>query len=305
MPPLNTSPKEQLAKVHQTAGDRYWQNAPIAQLMKGLSEGTDKIIIGLFNAHFDRSDPVTLFAVGGYGRQELHPGSDIDLLVVANRPKKHQRQIEHFLQSVFDLNIEVGHSVRTPKGCRDEAKNDITVATALFERRKLAGSQDIVEKTDKYMSSRRLWPSAKFFAAKLSEQTQRHKDYDNIEYNLEPNVKTSPGGLRDIHTILWICKREFDTADPAKLVKLGVLRPIEKKWLVEGRNFIWWVRFGLHLIAERKQDHLQFAHQRELAERLGFSDSEAKLSVEQFMYDYYRHILSLNRGQRHTHTALQ
>ena len=207
--------------------------------------------------------PVTLFAVGGYGRQELHPGSDIDLLLVVQKPKKYQRQIELFVQSVFDLNIEVGHSVRTPKGCRDEAKQDITVATALFERRFITGDTDLKDKTTKYMSSSRLWPSAKFFLAKFAEQSNANKDYDNVEYNLEPNVKTSPGGLRDVHTILWICQREFGTNDPAELVELGVLHPTEKQWLVEGRNFIWWVRFGLHLVADRKEDRLQFAYQRE------------------------------------------
>ncbi len=284
------------AQLHNLKADlakRFWDNEPIEALLGDLSRGTDTIIVDLFNTQFSGNEEVTLYAVGGYGRCELHPGSDIDLLVVARNPAKFKRPIELFLQSVFDLNIEVGHSVRTPKGCKDEAKNDITVATALFERRYLAGDRSLVTKVDKAMSSSRLWPPAKFFAAKHNEQVARHKHYDNTEYNLEPNVKTSPGGLRDIHTALWICNRQFGTTNPGELVKLNVLTPTEKKWLVEGQRFIWWVRYGLHLVAERKEDHLQFSHQRELAQRLGFVDTDANLGVERFMHHYYRHVLAL------------
>ncbi len=285
--------RAQLAELHNELAARYWRNDPIEELLAALSNGTDELIIDLFAQQFSAECEVALYAVGGYGRQELHPGSDIDLLVVAGKPVKFRRQIELFLQSVFDLNIEVGHSVRTPKACRDEAKNDITVATALFERRFLTGDRTLVGKVDKAMGSSRLWPIAKFFAAKQQEQVQRHKHYDDIEYNLEPNVKTSPGGLRDIHTALWLCNRQFGTSDAERLVELDVLTATEKRWLVEGKRFIWWVRFGLHLVAGRKEDHLQFSHQRELSQRLGFVDTDAQLGVERFMHHYYRHVLAL------------
>jgi len=258
-----------------------------------MSNGFDKIIADLFARHLGDTKQVALFAVGGYGRQEVHPGSDIDILVLASKPRKYQRKIELFLQSVFDLNVEVGHSVRDVKACKVQAKQDITVATALFERRFITGDEALIAPLDKALNSPRLWPADKFFEAKYEEQKQRHKDYDNVEYNLEPNVKTSPGGLRDIHTALWICNRKFNTTDPEKLVELGVLMPSEKQWLVEGRRFIWWVRFGLHLIAQRKEDRLQFSHQRELAQRLGFVDTETQRGVERFMYHYYRHVLAL------------
>jgi [protein-PII] uridylyltransferase len=262
-------------------------------LLLEMSNGFDTIIAELFATHLGDTKGVALFAVGGYGRQEVHPGSDIDILVLASKPQKYQRKIELFLQSVFDLNVEVGHSVRDVKACKVQAKQDITVATALFERRFITGDESLVAPLDKALNSPRLWPADKFFEAKYEEQKQRHKDYDNVEYNLEPNVKTSPGGLRDIHTALWICKRKFNTTDPEKLVELGVLMPSEKQWLVEGRRFIWWVRFGLHLIAQRKEDRLQFSHQRELAQRLGFVDTETQRGVERFMYHYYRHVLAL------------
>lgn len=272
---------------------RFWANDPIEELLYAWSDRVDQTIGTLFDCHLGQSNGVALYAVGGYGRRELHPGSDIDLLLVAEKPQRHQSAIETFLQSVFNLNLEVGHAVRDLKSCRVESKRDITVMTAMLERRFLCGETEMVGRLDKVMSSSRLWPTKDFFHAKHAEQVQRHRHYDNTEYNLEPNVKTSPGGLRDIHTALWICHRHFGTTQPAELVKLGVLTKLEAQWLLEGRRFIWWVRFGLHLIAQRKEDQLQFGFQRELSQRLGYVDTDGKLGVERFMHDYYRHVLAL------------
>lgn len=272
---------------------RFWQNEPIETLIVDLTAAVDCVLQKLFEELIGATTRIALLAVGGYGRGELHPGSDIDLLIVATSPEKDRALIEQFLRAVFDLNLEVGHAVRNLKSCRRESKNDITIATAMFERRYLAGSRPLCAKLDKIMGSRRIWPIDKFFRAKYDEQLARHAHYDNTEYNLEPNVKTSPGGLRDIHTTLWICQRQFQTTDPDELVRLNVLTTQERDWLVEGRRFIWWVRFGLHLINERKEDQLQFAHQRDLSERLGFVDTDAQRGVERFMHHYYRHVLAL------------
>ena len=285
--------REQHGSLLNALEARFWDDEPIEDLIADLTAGMDEIILQLFAQHTQADAPIALFAVGGYGRRELHPGSDIDLLIVADKPKKLGDQIERFLQSVFDLNLEVGYAVRDLKSCKSEAKSDITVATAMLERRLLGGDATLSTRLDKIMAHPRLWPIDRFFHAKNDEQTQRHKDYDNIEYNLEPNVKTSPGGLRDIHTALWICQRHFDTTDPAELVNLGVLTEQEARWLTEGRRFIWWVRYGLHTLAERKEDQLQFAYQRELAQRLGFVDTNGQLGVERFMRVYYRHVLAL------------
>jgi [protein-PII] uridylyltransferase len=290
---IDLAPREQITRLHEDLAQRFWANEAIDVLIHDLAAGVDRTIRALFDAQFPTSVGVALYAVGGYGRSELHPGSDIDLLMVVDKPKKHQRAIELFLQSVFDLNLEVGHAVRDLKACRQESKNDITVMTAMLERRLLCGDSAMVARLDKKMQNKRLWPTARFFHAKREEQLDRHRHYDNIEYNLEPNVKTSPGGLRDIHTTLWVCNRHFGTTDPLKLVELGVLTELEAKWLIEGRRFIWWVRFGLHLLAGRKEDQLQFAYQRELAQKFGYVDTDAKLGVEGFMHEYYRHVLTL------------
>ncbi len=285
--------RNRLDELQQTLAEQFWRNKPIEGLMRALSEGLDEIITELFSQHFGGGKKIALFAVGGYGRAEMHPASDIDLLVVADKPQKYQRDIEAFVQAVYDLNMDVGHSVRDIKSCRTEAKHDITVATALFERRFITGDKPLRDKLDKAMAHPRLWPAQQFFQAKYNEQQQRHKDYKNIEYNLEPNIKTSPGGLRDIHTAMWICQRKFGTTNPDELVEREVITETEKTWLVEGRRFLWWVRFGLHLLAQRKEDRLQFGYQRELSQRLGFVDTDAQRGVERFMHHYYRHVLAL------------
>lgn len=274
--------------------DRYWNDEPVEELVSGLTQAFDQLLSDIWQQHFEPEENCALYAVGGYGRAELHPGSDIDILVLADKPKKYQAAIEAFLRDVFDLNVEVGHSVRDVKSCVKECKGDITVATALFERRFLTGNPDLIAPLDKALSNPKIWPVADFFVAKRDEQVARHRHYDNVDYNLEPNVKTSPGGMRDIHTTLWICKRQFGTTDIDKLVDLEVLTDTEAQWLKDGRRFLWWVRYGLHALAGRKEDQLYFSRQRELAQRLGFMDTETKSGVELFMQHYYRHVMALS-----------
>ena len=285
--------RQRLAEVTAALAERYWENYPVEELMDDLTSLVDELVLDAWQQHLGEHTGVALFAVGGYGRRELHPGSDIDLLVLAKRPEKLRAPIENFLRDVFDLNLEVGHSVRDVKGCLQQARADITVATALLERRVMAGDMALVRKLDEKLKPERVGSADEFFRAKHEEQTQRHDNYLDTDYNLEPNIKTSPGGLRDIHTALWICLRQFAITDTEELVALGVLTDLERRWLEDGRRFLWWVRYGLHLVAGRKEDQLRFAHQRELAQRLGFVDTDAKSGVERFMHHYYRHVLAL------------
>jgi [protein-PII] uridylyltransferase len=138
-----------------------------------------------------------------------------------------------------------------------------------------------------------MWPSKAFFEAKLEEQDTRHRRHDDTEYNLEPNVKTGPGGLRDIQMIGWIAKRHFGTSDLEHLIGLGFLTAGELLSLVEGRQFLWKVRWGLHQVAGRGEDRLLFDHQRELAQLLGYEEGGGQLAIERFMHDYYAHVLAL------------
>lgn len=286
--------RETLAAALSALEARYWNDEPVEGLVAGLTQTFDTLLEEIWQQHFSNAIGCALYAVGGYGRSELHPGSDIDILVLADKPDKHHAAIEAFLRDVFDLNVEVGHSVRDIANCVKQCRGDITIATALFERRFLTGDESLVAPLEKALAHRKIWPVADFFIAKRDEQIARHRHYDNVDYNLEPNVKTSPGGMRDIHTTLWVCKRQFGTTDIDRLVELEVLTNTEARWLKNGRRFLWWVRYGLHALANRKEDQLHFARQRELAQRLGFMDTESKSGVELFMQHYYRHVMALS-----------
>jgi [protein-PII] uridylyltransferase len=292
---LVESLRERLATHDAGLADRYWARHNVDDLIEERTSFFDDLMREIWAACIPEkaTGDLALFAVGGYGRGEQFPHSDVDLLIVAKKPTTWREEVRTFLHLLYDLNLEVGHSVRRLADCRTEANKDITVATAMYERRLLTGSEKISARLDRIMSSNRLWPSDRFFRAKRDEQSARHEQYDNVEYGLEPNLKTSPGGLRDLQTAMWIFQRHFGTNDPMDLERLGALTAQERIWLDDGRRFLWWVRFGLHLLAGRKEDRLQFEYQRGLAERLGFADTDARLGVERFMSLYYQHVLAL------------
>jgi [protein-PII] uridylyltransferase len=287
--------KERLRDHDQDLADRYWSRHNVEDLIEARTDFFDAMLTEIWEHALPEKarKEMALFAVGGYGRREQFPHSDVDLLIVAKRPTAWQKEVRAFLHLLYDLNLDIGHSVRRLADCRAEAQRDLTVATAMYERRLLTGSEKLAQKLDKIMASGRLWPSDKFFRAKRDEQATRHAQYDNVEYGLEPNLKTSPGGLRDIQTAMWVFERHFGTSDPKDLENLGALTAQERVALEDGRRFLWWVRFGLHLLAGRKEDRLQFEYQRGLAERLGFADTDARRGVERFMSLYYQHILAL------------
>ena len=291
----NPTPRQKLTEHDKELAARYWQNDDVLVLIERRSNFFDKLLSELWHHIMPEKAQLSLslYAVGGFGRQELLPHSDIDLLILAARPKVFEAEIRTFLHAVYDLNVEVGHSVRRLKDCKTEAHGDITVATAMFERRLLIGSEKMEAKLVKTLDPSRLWSAENFFKAKRDEQDSRHKHFDNVEYGLEPNIKSSPGGLRDLQTAMWVLNRKFGTTNPDALEELGMLTRQEKNWLNDGKRFLLWVRFGLHLLANRKDDRLQFEFQRTLAQRLGFADTEARLGVERFMHHYYRHVLAL------------
>ncbi len=273
--------------------DRFWSGEDAEILVAERARFFDAFLVEIWQHAFGYRDDIALLAVGGYGRGELHPRSDIDLLILVRNTRRNAEDIASFVRLLWDLKLDIGHSVRTVRECRREAAGDITVATALIERRRLSGSDILCARLDRALKGRRVWSSRRFFEAKRIEQAERHAQFDDVEYDLEPNIKGSPGGLRDIQTVGWITRRHLGTADLSELTRQGYLTPQERGWLAEGRQFLCRVRFGLHLVAARKEDRLLFDHQRTLAERFGYRDSDAQLGVEQFMHDYYRHVLEL------------
>ncbi|HEY7886425.1 MAG TPA: [protein-PII] uridylyltransferase, partial [Cellvibrionaceae bacterium] len=238
---------------------------------------------------------ISLEAVGGYGRCELHPQSDIDLLILLDEGllQSCQSHLEQFLTLLWDIGLEIGHSVRTVKQCIDIARTDITVATNIMESRTLVGDENLRVQLQALSSPDQLWPADEFFRAKWDEQLQRHQKYQNHEYNLEPNIKNAPGGLRDIQMISWVAKRFFQVKTLKQLQGKGFFTEEEFSLLENGEEFLWRVRYGLHMVAGRPEERLLFDHQRELATLFGYKDNEENLAVEQFMYKYYRLVISL------------
>ena len=244
-----------------------------------------------------RLPAVVLAAAGGYGRGELHPFSDVDLLVLL--PEKSQRNarepVSEFLTLLWDIGLQVGHSTRTVAECRDESRRDLTTATTLMEARRLLGPEELFQQMEKACAPPDVWPARSFFEGKLKEQQARHSRYDDTAYNLEPNIKGSPGGLRDIHMIVWVARRHFGTGDLEALVSHGFLTPGQLRVLRQGRDFIWRIRFALHALTGRKEDRLLFDYQARIARLFGYQDATDMLAVEQLMQRYYRTVMDLSR----------
>jgi [protein-PII] uridylyltransferase len=289
-----------LKRGRETLQARYLDKPSVApRIVAEHALLVDELLARAWARHLDRAGRLkpALVAVGGYGRGELHPASDVDLLILLDRddPDAARAFVEPLLRFLWDMGLEVGHSVRTVAQCVDEAKRDLTVMTNLMETRLLQGNARLFEQMRARTRGPRVWPSPRFFAAKLEEQRARYKRFDDTAYNLEPNVKEGPGGLRDIQTIMWVTQRHFDTVSLYELVERGFLREEEYRALLRGRHFLWKVRAGLHYLAGRREDRLLFDHQRALAAQFGYRDRPGALGVEQFMKRYYRTIKELSR----------
>ncbi len=239
---------------------------------------------------------LTLAAVGGYGRGELLPHSDIDILVLhsGDALEHHRKALEALTAFSWDIGLEVGQSARTIEECVAEGGKDITVITNLLEARLLIGDDELFHEMQKALTPDKVWPVRSFFAAKKKEQSDRHRKYDDTGYKLEPNVKESPGGLRDIHTIAWVTKRHFGAQTLNELRERGFLTKQECDELFAGQDFLWRVRFALHMISGRREDRLLFDSQIKVAALFGYVDTDANRAVEQFMQLYYRTIKSLS-----------
>lgn len=291
--------RDALDRARKDLAARFAAGAPV----RGLVHEQARLIDQLLECAWHRLFPgagadLALVAVGGYGRGELHPASDIDLLILVADDAaraRHRAAIERFLTLLWDLGAEVGHSVRSVEECVDEARRDITVATNLMEARLLAGPQALFAALRAATGPDRVWPGRAFFAAKWSEQQARHRKFHDTAYNLEPNIKEGPGGLRDIQMVGWVAKRHFGAATLHDLVGHEFLTEAEYRALIEGQDHLWRIRFALHLLTGRREDRLLFDHQTPLARQFGFRDTDANLAVEQFMQRYYRTVMELSR----------
>ncbi|MCP4433627.1 MAG: [protein-PII] uridylyltransferase [Gammaproteobacteria bacterium] len=271
----------------------------IESLVKQKSRLIDKILSVVIEQFIppQQKNCCCLVAVGGYGRSELLPGSDIDLmLLLQKKPSKQlEEHISAFLTFLWDIGLEVGHSVRTIKDCIREGKADVTVITNMIESRLLHGTESLYAEFEKAIAPRKMWSSRRFFEAKLEEQHNRHLRFNDTAYNLEPNIKEGPGGLRDIQIIGWVAKRHFGASSFSELVDHEFITEAEHQLLEKGQQHLWKVRFALHRQAKRREDRLLFDYQNQLATEFGFKAGKHNLAIEQFMQAYYRTIMELER----------
>ena len=276
----------------------YQTGANVDTLLRRHAGLVDELLTRAWTLHQPLLDPninLALAAVGGYGRGELYPHSDVDLLLLLERDSHNQARpfVEAFLRFLWDMGLEVGHSTRSLMECVAESRKDITVATNLMEARLLVGDPGLFASMQVKTGPAKLWPSPKFFAAKFAEQRARHARFDDTAYNLEPNIKEGPGGLRDIQMIAWVTQRQFGSAQLHDLVDLEFLTEKEYRALERGRRLLAQIRCGIHYLAERREDRLLFDHQRALAMHMGFRDKAGIRAVELFMKRYYRSVKEL------------
>jgi len=278
--------------------ERFRSGDSVGRLVRLRALLIDHLLCSLWRCHAgEHADDVALVAVGGYGRGELHPYSDVDILVLSDGVLSGEAQetVGGFLTALWDVGLEIGHSVRSVAQCATEAAKDLTVITTLMEARLLSGPQPLFDAMLDAVSPARMWSSAEFFAAKRKEQIERHHRYDDTAYKLEPNVKGSPGGLRDLQMIGWVAKRHFGVGTLDELLQYDFLTSGQLQRLHECQEFLWRVRFGLHVLTGRREDRLLFDHQVNLASMLGYEDATYTLAVEQLMQRYYRTVMELSR----------
>jgi [protein-PII] uridylyltransferase len=287
-----------LSAASDNIRERFLSGESVVTLVHARSAVVDALLTHLWQQYAkDCIGTAALVAVGGYGRAELHPFSDVDILLLLPKklPADHKSQLGDFVTALWDVGLEIGHSARTVKQCRAEAKADLTVATSLMESRLIVGPTELYDDMRAVIAPNKIWPPTEFFAEKRKEQIERHHRYDDSAYKLEPNVKGSPGGLRDIQVVGWVAKRYFDVETFEELVPHRFLTPGQVQRLNEGQEFLWRVRFGLHVLTGRREDRLLFDHQINLAEMLGYEDATYTLAVEQLMQRYYRTVMDLSR----------
>jgi [protein-PII] uridylyltransferase len=280
-----------LAEGDRDLARRFHADEPVEALVRDRAALVDALVTRAWNLHAGAAVPaLALVAVGGYGRGELMPCSDVDIMVLLPQGEEPARTalLERFLTFLWDIGLETGHSVRTIDDCQREALADLGVATTLFEARLLAGSPALFDAMRLALAPDRLWSSRDFFDAKLHEQAGRHRRFHDTAYNLEPNVKQGPGGLRDLQTIGWVAKRHFGANTLLELAAHGFLETRELAQLESAQSWLWRIRFALHLVSGRREDRLLFDHQIRLARLFGYEDATYTLAVEQFMQRYYR-----------------
>ncbi|MFZ6639170.1 [protein-PII] uridylyltransferase [Undibacterium sp. TC4M20W] len=278
--------KEELKSAQLIVINAFKENHKAEQLLHDLCRNVDQQLSKIWR-HFEFPKEAALVAVGGYGRGELFPYSDVDVLILLQeRPDAALREkLEKLVQLFWDIGLDIGHSIRTIDECLQESAADITVQTSLLEARLVTGSRKLFkEMQQRYTEA--LHPQ-KFFQEKLLELQQRHVKYEDTPYSLEPNCKESPGGLRDLQVILWVAKAANLGNSWRELAERGLITDVEARQLKRNERAFKDIRIRLHIYAGRREDRLIFDVQTAIAETFGFKTTESRRASEHLMQRYY------------------
>ncbi len=287
--------------------ERFARRDPVSDLLRERAAFVDDLLVELWR-HFlgPYAIRLALVAGGGYGRGELSLRSDIDLIVLLDCALHapgveclhhviYQSDLADFSNFLWDIGLKPGLSVRTLEECVDQAGKDQADITNLMESRLLFGSAELYAALWTQIGPDHLWASRHYFEAKLAEQRGRYAKFHDTAYNLEPNVKEGPGGLRDIQMIGWIIKRHYNSQNLRDLIVHGWLTETEYAELVTSQEFLWRIRFALHALTGKCEDRLLFDHQKDLANQLGYGGDDINERVERFMQDYFRTVMGIER----------
>ncbi|WP_407495195.1 [protein-PII] uridylyltransferase [Pseudooceanicola sp. MF1-13] len=302
---LNDAQEKGRAAIAQAFTESPTKGSPTTRAYCWLTDGLVEAALHLAQTHLTpasaKPGPFALCAVGGYGRGEMAPNSDVDLLFLANTKISPDLEalIETVLYILWDLHLKVGHSSRTIRDCIKLGGEDYTIRTALLECRFITGQTKLFNDLNEKLWSDLFRGSEKdFITAKLDERTSRHIKQGGQRYMVEPNVKEGKGGLRDLQGLYWIAKYVHGVSNTSQLVDLGVFSADEYRMFRKADEFLWAVRCHLHLIADRAMDQLTFDMQVAVAERMGYRDRAGRRAVEVFMQDYFRHATAVGEVTR-------
>ena len=289
-----------LARSRAEIRDRFEHAAmPGSAVVRANALALDVLVVALFEFVLEhvyplsnptKGEQLSLAAVGGFGRGELAPFSDVDLMFLLpyRQTPRGEQVIEFMLYTLWDLGLKVGHATRSVDDAIKWARDDVSVRTSLLESRRLCGDAELFDRfRERFASEIIEGTGADFVEAKLAERDQRHARTGDTRYVLEPNVKEGKGGLRDLHTLFWIGRYLYQVDSAADLVAHGVLTAADVRRFAKAENFLWTVRCHLHYLAGRAEERLTFDVQTPIGERMGYTDHAGARGVERFMKHYF------------------
>lgn len=296
-PLLVEAAKAYLEKGHQQIRDQHRSGLDGRAVVNQVTELSDLLLQTLYRLVADslsqyKSQACVLLALGGYGRAQLNPRSDIDLMFYyCGKGREFAEALaERMLYVLWDLSLEVGYSVRSSRDCIDMAEKDLTVRTALLDTRYLTGSRSCYDEFEKaVMSKIYSWNSKKYLQQKQIEHNRRLNKYGSTVYLLEPNIKEGEGGLRDLQNALWMAQAKYKCRNLRELIVKGVVTERQGEEFERAFDYLWRIRNELHYLSKGKNEQLRFEQQEQIARFLGYEDSKQAPAVEQFMQDYYAH----------------